>query len=185
MKIIIFIALIMSILVGNAYCEQEVLFSIKNIGLGGYGGPHYRLGFKKQGVLIFAGGPCCIIINRIFCLGFTGSSLDADYKYTEMGYGGLFTGFFLIPDAPFDITPGITIGGGGAHMVDITSQEEYSSGFFIIEPEAQILWRITSFLQLNCGICYRLILGLSSIPDIDDAELSGIGVLFQLRYGVF
>ena len=54
-----------------------------------------------------------------------------------------------------------------------------SDDFFITEPQANVLWRLTDWMRVDLGVSYRLIAG----SDFMDSRLRGLGGSVAIRFG--
>jgi hypothetical protein len=91
---------------------------------------------------------------------------------TPIGPSPVFRGF---RDAGgFHGRPGHPITGVTADTLVLVS--EY---FFILEPQANVLWRVTRWMRVNAGVGYRAIAGTEVLGD----ELRGVSGNLSLEFG--
>ena len=56
---------------------------------------------------------------------------------------------------------------------------------FIAEPEVYVTLNITEFLRFSVGGSYRLGLGITDVPGIDNKDVSGFSGTVFIRLGGF
>ena len=176
-KGIIFFLLI-SILIPLS-AEEAVLFPLKDIGITGYGGPHYRMTFIDGNFALFGGGPIMFSLTPEFMLGLTGSYLEFDYNGIMIGYGGIKALYCFFPESLFNIYVGSTVGLGGL------TDSQSGTGMFVMEPELQAGIHILPSLELALGVSYRFAFPFEDFGGLGTEELSDVAFICQLKYGNF
>jgi hypothetical protein len=68
----------------------------------------------------------------------------------------------------------------GNSVPPITSDTRviFSDDFFITEPQANVLWRLTDWMRVDLGVSYRLTAGSEF-----DSQLRGFGGMVAIRFG--
>jgi hypothetical protein len=192
MKIKVFLLLLATILFGisvpvSVFAEQETLFSLRERGLGGYGGPSFKLTSINGQFSVLGGGPLVLLVSPSIGTGISFSSIEGDADGLEVWYVGFFGEYYLIPEKSVNFSIGIILGGGGSTYEDPEdiSGKRYTSGMFVFEPEVYVNFKIASYLRLSLGAGYRLVTGVSGIPGIQSSDVNGISGIIKLSYGLF
>lgn len=105
----------------------------------------------------------------------------------SFGYGGLYLSYLFKINGFVGVDLGVLVGGG---VFKPATDDEYENrdidgySFFAVEPELELVIKITHFLGIGLGGGYRYI-GLSDSKTLYDwKDLSGFSVNFDVRLGV-
>ena len=138
---------------------------------------------------VLDGGGTRLMINRSIIIGLGGyKSIEGprvDEWYLQMGYGGIWTEYVFNSFSLLHFSVGGLVGAGGVGYTNKSIDETYISGMFILEPEAYITVNVTEFLRFSVGGSYRLGLGVTDVPGIDNNDVSGFSGTVLLRLGGF
>jgi len=174
--------------------------------IGGYLGTTTRISELNDGYGMFSGGQLSLLVGHKFGIGVAGYGLvsgvstntiasDNEPYYYQMGYGGLQLEPVLFPDRLVHITLPVLIGFGGVseslyhpYDYDFGYWDDYnegeSSGFFVVEPGANVQLNVTRWMHLDAGAYYRFIQS-SNLSSSTDSDLSGLGGQISLKFGWF
>jgi hypothetical protein len=167
--------------------EQEMLFSLEERGLGGYGGPRFSLTTLNGQLGVMGSGPLVLIRRQAYGLGFRFSSTEADIGGLNLTYAGAMAEYYLRYERRVYFSLGGFIGGGAVVFEDpddITATR-HRSAVFIVEPEALVNIRLFGYLAINLGAGYRFAAGVEGIPGIGGRELNGFSGIVALSYGLY
>lgn len=154
----------------------------------------YLVGFKAATVFNkswYVGGAAYFLGNEISynCENRTGNSSEpckeGNTSFLSTGYGGLTGGYTFNIKSFFRIETGILMGGGRFSALNYRGEYYYREGFFVMEPEVNLLFVITKYFAASINFSYRLITGMSSDGDYDTADMSGPTVGLDIRLGSF
>ena len=138
-------------------------------------------------------------LNRSLYVGLAGYGLPSDhvgdhreYGYHHhdndyeddwvLGYGGLELGVLAGRPKSGQLSLSVLFGGGG-----ITEDSRYFrdyQGFFVMEPQLDLLVNVTPNVRFTIGASYRFIDDLQSLNYTED-DLQGPSVNFSVALGVF
>lgn len=198
---IFFLAIILSAALVPLTAEEKTLFDEK-VELGGYAAPVVR-GTSIDGTFgIFGGFQGAVLINRTFSAGVGGYMLISDIEAEKsgealllmLGYGGIELGVVIASDSVVHATAGVLTGMGRVgyhergmhdwHAMDHRMTE--TSGFYVVEPAADVELNIFPFLRLAAGGGYRFVLGLvDDETGLTNQDLSGPVFEIMVKVGVF
>ncbi len=157
------------------------LFPLAGTDRGGFGGPDFRLTTLQGSVMMVGGGPVYLLTDRSLLLGLNGYYLEGDAEQVMIGYGGVSIGYLFFPRSFVSLSLSCLAGGGGASVDSGTRH----AGLLVLEPDAEVLLRLTRHSRIGVGASYRLVLPLADVPGLGGADLSGLSVGLGLRYGIF
>jgi hypothetical protein len=160
--------------------------------------PDFKITEFDKTTSTLAGAYAGWLADQMFLIGGGGYWLVDGSGGREMAYGGLVLGLFSPADRRFGFGAKGLIGGGEATLAGtvvplygfygraipprpIVSPRSvrFQEGFFIAEPEADAMFRLTKHLRLTGGIGYRLI---GASHDVDD-RVRGITGSIGLQIG--
>jgi len=99
----------------------------------------------------------------------------------RMGYGGLEVEFPLPAVNDPNLRMSILVGGGNADVSDaIVGTELGSDNFLVLEPRVAWGRALSGPWRGSLSLGYRRAFGVDDLPDSENADLSGITVLFAL-----
>jgi len=104
----------------------------------------------------------------------------------SFGYGGLYVSYLFWINNYVGVDLGILIGGG---VLKASSNDEYEDrdsvkyGFFAMEPELELVIKITHYLGFGLGVGYRSISMTDTRSDYVWSDLSGFSFNFDIRLG--
>lgn len=173
MKIKSLILLLSFFLIANA--QQETLLD-GDVTFGGFGGPVVKFSAINGKFAVFPGGRGAAIINHQFTFGGAGYGLanyieakkpykQTDIKqYYELGYGGIDLGFFFNPDKLINFYFHTLIGAGSVmyklhNPNNYSDVDKYTTNFFALEPEAEVVLNVTKWMKVSAGVSYRILGG--------------------------
>ena len=181
---------------GGALSAQETRTET-DLRHGGFGAPVVKFTEIDSRFGVFVGGRGGWIIDGSWEIGGGGYGLanvsnfehvtngSGDPGGLEMAYGGLELGYVHRPDSRVHLSLGLLIGAGGlTWSPEGQSGDQADDGFFILEPELDVVLAATTFLRAAIGVSYRLTRG-AELFDLRDAELSGLAAVLSLRFGSF
>jgi hypothetical protein len=126
------------------------------------------------------GGYAGWLYDRSFFIGGAGYWLANGHDDQELGYGGLLVGC-----ARPDVTPSgrtTRMGSGGRPGPDSGTTRYrtfYDLDFFVFEPQANILFKISDGIRLDCGVGYRVVGAANGFDD----RLRGVSGSIAVRFG--
>ncbi|MDP4827087.1 MAG: hypothetical protein NWR73_05345 [Flavobacteriales bacterium] len=162
--------------------------------------------FNKQGGLML-GGELNMVLGRGMNLGFhgyglvtetTSSNFDEFGKslYYNIGYGGLTLEPVFFSEKAVHFTVPILLGGGGIGESryplvdgDNSDYEDFpgfyrTDFFFYAEPGLNVELNLVNYVRIYAGASYRFVYDVD-LPNLNDANMSGLGVNMGLRVGIF
>lgn len=163
-------------------------------GSGGFGGPAVKLTEVDDRFGVLVGGRGGWIVDGSWVIGGGGYSLvnvsnfehltnQGDSGGLEMAYGGAELAYVHKHDEPIQMSVGLLLGAGGLTWTpDNTSGDEMEDAFFVAEPSASTIVRVTSFLRLALGVSYRLSAGVELL-ELDDSDVSGFAGFLGFNFG--
>ncbi|SFE87961.1 hypothetical protein SAMN05518672_111143 [Chitinophaga sp. CF118] len=206
----VLLALLVLITVQQAraqHAQTETLFSRKGQGktkVGAYGAPATKFTSIDGNFGVLVGGYGGVLLNNKIMLGAGSWSLvnniqmptvniNGNKEYLSLWYTGFVAEYVHNTNKLIHWTAGTLIGGGG-----VSRREKYrfddgdnhnsthhdGSGFFVVEPFANLELNIIKNLRFDIGASYRLIRG-SSTPGITDSKLSNPTIHAGLKAGIF
>lgn len=112
-------------------------------------------------------------------------------KYEEdvvmsFGYGGFYASYLFWINNYVGVDLGLLIGGGvlkGSSNDDYEDRDAVGYSFFAIEPELELVVKITHYLGLGLGVGYRYISMTDTRSDYTSSDLSGFSLNFDIRLG--
>ncbi|MBC7920983.1 MAG: hypothetical protein H7Z75_07795 [Ferruginibacter sp.] len=186
--------------------EPETLFGRILKRSSGYGAAVTRFSSFHGELAVLAGGYGGWFINDRFLVGGGAYGLasgisapDADNRYPgkrstwAMGYGGLVLEYTLHSKKLVHPSFNTLVGAGGVgkyvHGINNNNQDwqDYgydNSGFFVVEPGANVEVNLTRWFRFGAGASYRFIRG-SNTSGITDAQLSAPAGNVSLKFGGF
>ena len=171
--------------------------------------PDVRFGSVNERTATFVGGHAGWLTEQTFLVGAGGywlANRDDDFR---MAYGGAVVEWRLRGTERLAFGTRALVGGGAATLGGSVAQLRDIDGpviastrdlghrfgprgrtfpavylvvdetFFIVEPQANVTWRLARWLALNAGVGYRLVAG----ADFLDDELRGISGNVGLQFG--
>lgn len=193
---------IMSIQLRAQEYEDYIEFNdSKNIVHGVYLGLNFNYGEMDGKSTYLAGAKVAYVANQKFEVGFTGVGFYSDQNSNGPidnndiygAYGGLHLEPILFGNSAVSLSFPILVGGGAASHSDDdfdstfdfehTYYEDWEP-FFVFEPGVSILYNISSYLQFEMGIKYRLTSDINLYPGGIE-NLNGFSGGVGLKVGVF
>lgn len=183
--------------------QIESLAGGKNgkVRVGGFGAPTVKYTRFNDEDALLLGGYAGVMLNSKLMLGAGAYALvnnieaptpaTAAQRYWNMWYTGFVPEYTIKSNKLFHGAIGVLIGGGGVftserfnHSFDNDRETYDDSGFFVLEPHANLEMNITRFLRIGIGGSYRHISGSNS-PGITDGKMSAFAGSFTLKAGRF
>lgn len=176
---------------------QETLMNGGDLRHGGFGAPVVKLTEVDSRFGVLVGGHGGWIINGSFVIGGGGYALAntgnfehrtngvGDPGGLEMAYGGLELGYVHRPDELVHVSLGLLIGAGVVTWTpNGQSDTEADDGFFVAEPEVDVVLNATRSVRAVLGVSYRLTQGVE-LFDLRSADLSGFAAVVSVKFGSF
>jgi hypothetical protein len=148
--------------------------------VGWYLSPVVKFGDLGDDHRVFGGLRGGLTVNSLFFLGgaIYGSPHEAEYwewhpyysDWLDIGYGGLEFGVMSSPRHFASVSAGLLVGGGSVN--DYRFPYYGHDGFFIMEPEIDLMLNLTRYLRFGLGVGYRFVDGLY-LPYLGDEDLDG------------
>ena len=168
----------------------------KNVVHGVYLGLNFNYGELDGQSTYFAGAKIAYVANQKFEVGFAGVGFYSDQNTNGPledndivgGYGGLHFEPIFFGDSQFSISLPMLIGAGAAaHYFDEFEHVHYEEldPFFVFEPGVSILYNISSYLQFEMGVKYRLTSDFDGLFPGSLENLNGFSGGIGLKIGVF
>ncbi len=159
----------------------------------GYIGPSIGMSPVESGPATWVGLRGGWEFDHAVAVGVTGNWLLSNIEEetgnsANLGYGGIEFRTFLLSQAPvslaFDLTIGAGSVGSGVHFMGggHHDSDEESDGFFVVEPELQLVFRANRFVRLELGAGYFITSGVD-VPGINDGDLSGPKATLSMSFG--
>ena len=173
----------------------------KNIVHGVYFGLNFNYGEIDGKSAYMAGAKIAYVANKKLEVGFTGVGFYSDQKANAIvegpeiygAYGGLHLEPIFFGDSEVSLSFPMLIGGGAASYaydafdsiggIEYTDPDDWSP-FFVFEPGASVLYNVSSYLQLELGVKYRLTSTLDMYPG-SVQNLNGFSGGIGIKIGVF
>jgi hypothetical protein len=178
---------ILALLPGAVQAQQQTLVD-GPIRSGGFGAPVLKFTEINEQFGFFVGGRGGWIINESLVLGGGGYGLTNQahlaFDALEMGYGGLDLEYVNRPNELVHVSLAVLLGGGGATYFPSNSLAGFYSGFFVVEPAANIMLNVTPIFRIGVGASYRAVESLS-LPELTNRDLSGFSGNIQFKFGMF
>lgn len=167
--------------------EARALFTFKEAGMGGYGGPQFRATLINDKFALFGGGPANILLTPSLCVGLDWMAPEGDAGGLDFYYGGPRMDYIFFPRSWFHLSIGSMVGAGwfSYQDPDVAGDTARSSWCFAAEPELMASFNILNHERIGIGASYRLIAGSRDIVGLDESGLSGPSVFLKLMYGVY
>ena len=170
--------------------------------LRGFGSVDLKVGQWNDESTLLVGGHGGIILNDKFTIGLGGYGITTRSKFTGLngqndlylggGYGGLILGYSLFAKEIFHLNFPILFGGGGLDVLEdrdniftngfdnITE----TSGFFIVEPGAELEINIARFFRFAIGGTYRFMEGVD-LSSVSNSKLDDWSTHVSFKFGKF
>jgi hypothetical protein len=173
--------------------KDETLISGK-IEYGGFGSPVLKSSQIGDDFSFLVGGRGGWILNHKFSIGGGGYGMVnrivahdiQGSPVVQFGYGGIIFEYVLNPRKLIHFSAATLLGAGGVgyfweqwHGYDVESV-----GFFVAEPEINIMLNVTEYFRIGLGGSYRYIKG-ANIQGLSDGDLSSYAVNLTFKMGVF
>ncbi len=154
-----------------------------------FGAPKLQMSMIDGNPAAYAGGQLGVMADQRLIV-----AVDADWLITShrfqnedesyrlsMGHGGIMMRFNFNPDDLLNYSATLTTGGG---QVTASPDEgsDRSSGFFLLNPNAEVNLNLTNNFRTSLGVGYRLVAG-TDLPVIDSSDLSAPVVSLTLKFG--
>ncbi|MCV9388688.1 hypothetical protein [Reichenbachiella ulvae] len=168
--------------------------------------PFISLDFKTGNTVdqlsLLVGAHGGILVNKNVILGVGTYGWVTDPKVTNAsqvdlelngGYAGLLLGYKLFPKEIIHLNFPVLIGGGQIRLDDTdffqsgSNDNSYTleqSGFFIVDPCAQIEMNISHNFRVAVGAGYRFVIG-SGVDTVTDEDLSDLYGMLSIQLGRF
>jgi hypothetical protein len=186
------------ILFTQVFGQEKTLLGDGEITHGGYGGPVIKFSQVNDNFAVFVGGRGGWIINHTFVIGAAGYGLANPIKGNEIifgesrrlhfGYGGLELGYINNSDELIHFSVYTLIGAGSVlSNVDddlFPMYDDEPNTFFVLEPSANVVMNISSFMRLSVGASYRFV-NTNEVDGLSSSDLSGTAVGLTLKFGKF
>jgi len=157
--------------------------------------PEVRFGTINHRSATLVGGTAGLLMDNRVLIGAGGYWLANNHPGFDMGYVGAVIGWYLKGDGPVDLSLTGLVGGGWSTMTysaypptPVGGHSGYGYGpsywyvgsdFFIAEPAANIVFRVSRSVWVNAGVSYRLISGSYG----SDSELRGVTGNVSVTFG--
>lgn len=168
---------------------------------GGFGGPVAKFSTVDGTFAVFAGGRGGWIMNirpnHTLVLGGGGYGLSTDVDADERGpdgerlfldvdYGGVEVEYVNRTQKLVHVSVQALVGSGDVRFRDDDHDtvDDRDDDFFVLEPGANVLLNVTSFFRIGAGINYRFVSG-TSLQNVSDTDLSGVGGTLTVKFGGF
>lgn len=173
--------------------KDETLISGK-IAYGGFGGPVLKSSQIGDDFAFIVGGRGGWILNHTFSIGGGGYGMVNRIVANDMqgspvvqfGYGGIVLEYILGSRKMIHFSAATLIGAGGVgyfweqwHGYDMESV-----GFFVAEPEINVMLNVSEFFRIGLGSSYRYVNGVN-IQGLNDRDLSSYAVNLTFKFGFF
>jgi len=162
--------------------------------------PDFRIGKVDGSTARLAGAYGGWVIDNNLLVGGGGYWLTNGSRTRDLAYGGAVIGWLARTDAPLGFGARTLIGFGEATLSDsimilgepfdrdrgrvlrapMTVRAIFRERFFVAEPQADLLIRVTRQLRMDLGVAYRAIGGASR----EDSRLRGASGSVSLQIGV-
>ncbi|MHB8852874.1 MAG: hypothetical protein ACYC6P_05925 [Ignavibacteriaceae bacterium] len=200
MKKIIFVFILLT---GITFSQEETLLSGK-LQSGGFGAPTVKFTLIDGLGAVLVGGYGGWLINHSFLIGVGGYGLanaityhgygvqlalypNLNFPFHEndirFGYGGLVLEYIGNHSKLVHSSFSILIGAGNINS-GYNSNYLSENNFFVVEPELNLEFNITTFFRINSGIGYRFISGIKS-GYYSDVNLNAPELSLNLKFGKF
>ena len=160
-----------------------------------YGGPVVRITTLNQRFATILGLHMGLIADHRLTLGLGGYGVATQFNEPDgypgeklsMFYAGCIAGYIHKYHRTVHSTIHFLVGGG---MVSRTTSSPLRSvrgtpdAFFVIEPATNLEFNVTDAFQMEAGIGYRSVTGVTSFG-VADADLSGPTVSLAFKFGRF
>lgn len=167
----------------------------KNVVHGVYLGLNFNYGEIDNKSTYMAGAKIAYVANKKLEVGFTGVGFYLEDESNQSfdgidvygAYGGLHLEPIIFGGSAVSLSFPMLIGGGAASYsltdFEFTYAEKWEP-FFVFEPGLSILYNVSSYLQLEMGVKYRLTSDFELYPDSIE-NLQGFSGGIGLKMGVF
>ncbi len=187
-NLLIILILILSGAPGLASAQSEALFG-DYIVYSSFGAPKLQLTTIDNSPAIVAGGQLGVMADQRLIVAVDADWLVTTHRFEEedeqyslsMGQGGVMMRFNINPDDLVNYSVNLSVGGGQAGMSP-SDGDDQKSGYFFINPNAEVNLNFTSGFRTALGFGYRYING-TDLPAVTDAELSAPVVSLTLKFG--
>lgn len=154
-----------------------------------FGAPKLQLSMIDGNPAAYAGGQLGVMADQRLIV-----AVDADWLITShrfydeddsyrlsMGHGGIMMRFNFNPDDLVNYSANFTVGGGQA-TASPDEGSDLNSGFFLLNPNAEVNLNFTTNFRTSLGFGYRFITG-TDLPAIESSDLSAPVVSLTLKFG--
>lgn len=183
---------------GRSEREPEVLVR-PEARHGGWGAPVVTFSEVRDRDAVFVGGRGGWILDGRLTIGGGGFGLVNEIAAPqalqpalggtndlEVGYGGLWLEYTILPLRLVHLTLGTLIGGGGISLVRRDGGDEgLDDGFFVVEPVAALELNVARPVRADLAVTYRWVAGVDLGGAVGEDDLRAFGVSFLLKLGSF
>ncbi|MFH1726842.1 MAG: hypothetical protein ABIA04_00295 [Pseudomonadota bacterium] len=166
--------------------SEKTMFDKNSVSSDGMGGPVIKFSEVNGEFGLLMGGRGAWIINHMLSVGGGGYSTVNDLDIPSstsslfLTYGGFILEGIFYSDKLFHLVSNVLIGSGS--LMD--DSESINDTLMIIEPEVSLEINVVSFLRLNFGTSYRVVL-FTNTAGYDNSGLSGISGVIAVKFGSF
>jgi hypothetical protein len=151
---------------------------------GGFGGVSFQnTNFMGEWAMEVGGIGAGYLLDGFYVggggFGMSQSKNDLDYS---MGYGGLMLGYNLFSEKTKTSLNFNLLGGYGGISVEGGDTPDEADGFWVVKPNAEVEFRIASFMRIGVGGGYRLVMG-ADLPRVDNNDVSAPYGSITFRFG--
>lgn len=195
MKKLFVLLLIFSASIMNA--QVETLLGNGKVDHGGFGGPVVKFTTIKDNFGVLVGGRGGWIIDHTFVIGGGGYGLANEINGSKtilgkpmlinFGYGGFEMEYIANWNKLIHTSAYLLLGAGGVGQREKWTGMDWDHNpdvFFVAEPALNVELNLISFMRLNLGASYRLVIGVDD-DGLTDKDFSGFSTIMTFKFGSF
>ena len=179
-----------SLSVDSLHVEKEVLPRKYGFWLAAYLEPVYLK--HADGANLALG--LSFVSNEQYHIGFYGNAFRGQFSERlifpnefsmRYGHAGIWLGYKTDLEKPFDFTADLKVGEGKVFWERTDNFYNMFEDFALfINPTVGVDYKVLKFVALHTEIGYRAVRGLD-LPEVTDADFSGLSVNFMIKVGLF
>jgi hypothetical protein len=168
-------------------------------GSSGFGGPALKVTQVNDETAILLGGRIGGILNHVFVVGAGFYRLLDDVKAPRdntrldltldldlnLDYVGLDLEYIFMAERPVHFSIQGLFGGGRAQYWEGKDRVVAEEGVWVVEPGANIIFKIAPFFRIELGASYRFVSGVNRLQGLEARDLSGPSAGMVFQFGKF